>query len=205
MSKKKGLSVDEKRKRMMEVFYEKKDVFQLKELEKICPKEKGITPMSVKDILQSLVDDDMVCAEKIGTSNYFWCFPSQAVLSRKRKLEEINTEVEGLKKRKANNGAAIEEAKKLRVEGAERSELLEEIGVKEKMLAAVTNEVLKYKECDPEVLEQKKKEILTSKESINRWTDNIFSVQSWCKNKFSIETKTMCKNFGIPEELDYVE
>jgi len=205
MSKKKGLSVDEKRKRMMEVFYEKKDVFQLKELEKICPKEKGITPMSVKEILQSLVDDDMVCAEKIGTSNYFWCFPSQAVLSRKRKLEEINTEVEGLKKRKANNGAAIEEAKKLRVEGAERSELLEEIGVKEKMLAAVSNEVLKYKECDPEVLEQKKKEILTSKESINRWTDNIFSVQSWCKNKFSIETKTMCKNFGIPEELDYIE
>ena len=60
MSKKKGLSVDEKRKRMMEVFYEKKDVFQLKELEKICPKEKGITPMSVKEILQSLVDDDMV-------------------------------------------------------------------------------------------------------------------------------------------------
>ena len=45
---------------MMEVFYEKKDVFQLKELEKICPKEKGITPMSVKEILQSLVDDDMV-------------------------------------------------------------------------------------------------------------------------------------------------
>ena len=38
------------------------------------------------------------------------------------------------------------------MEGAERSELLEEIGVKEKMLAAVTNEVLKYKECDPEVL-----------------------------------------------------
>ena len=53
--------MEEKRKRMMEVFYEKKDVFQLKELEKICPKEKGITPMSVKEILQSLVDDNMVC------------------------------------------------------------------------------------------------------------------------------------------------
>ena len=49
-------------------------------------------------------------------------------------------------------GAAVEEAKKSRVEGAERSELLEELGVKEKMLAAVTSEVIKYKECDPEVL-----------------------------------------------------
>ena len=61
MSKKRGLSVDEKRSKMLEVFYEKKEVFQLKELEKICPKEKGITPMSVKEILQSLVDDDLVC------------------------------------------------------------------------------------------------------------------------------------------------
>ena len=49
-------------------------------------------------------------------------------------------------------GAAVEEAKKSRVEGAERTELLEELGVKEKMLAAVTSEVIKYKECDPEVL-----------------------------------------------------
>ena len=45
---------------MLELFHEKKDVFQLKELEKICPKEKGITSMSVKDVLQSLVDDNLV-------------------------------------------------------------------------------------------------------------------------------------------------
>jgi len=30
MSKRKGVSVDEKRKRMLEIFYEKKEVFQLK-------------------------------------------------------------------------------------------------------------------------------------------------------------------------------
>ena len=41
MSKKRGLSVEEKRKRMLDLFYEKKDFFLLKELEKIAPKEKG--------------------------------------------------------------------------------------------------------------------------------------------------------------------
>ena len=55
-----------------------KDFFQLKELEKQCQKEKGITSMSVKDILTSLVDDGMVDTEKIGTSVYFWAFPSKA-------------------------------------------------------------------------------------------------------------------------------
>ena len=35
--------------------------------------------MSVKDVLQSLVDDGMVDTERIGTSNYFWAYPSKAV------------------------------------------------------------------------------------------------------------------------------
>ena len=43
-------------------------------------------------------------AEKIGTSNYFWSFPSQGAQVRKRKLQEMDNEIEVLKKRKANNG-----------------------------------------------------------------------------------------------------
>ena len=34
--------------------------------------------MSVKDVLQSLVDDALVDTDRIGTSNYFWSFPSKA-------------------------------------------------------------------------------------------------------------------------------
>lgn len=64
---------------MSEYFLEKRDFFQLKELEKSLPKEKGIVMQSVKEVLQSLVDDRLVNAEKIGTSNYFWSFPSTAM------------------------------------------------------------------------------------------------------------------------------
>lgn len=69
---------------MLDFFYEKSDFYQLKELERMLPKEKGIVSQTVKEVLQSLVDDHMVCAEKIGTSNYFWSFPSNAVQSVKR-------------------------------------------------------------------------------------------------------------------------
>lgn len=34
--------------------------------------------MSVKDVLQSLVDDALIDSDRIGTSNYFWAFPSKA-------------------------------------------------------------------------------------------------------------------------------
>lgn len=42
-------------------------LFQLKELEKMGPK-KGVISQSVKDVVQSLVDDDLVLRDKIGTS-----------------------------------------------------------------------------------------------------------------------------------------
>lgn len=38
----------------------------------------ALAMMSVKDVLQSLVDDGMVDSDRIGTSNYFWALPSKA-------------------------------------------------------------------------------------------------------------------------------
>ena len=50
----------------------------MKDLERMAPKEKGITAQSVKEVVQSLVDDSLVDTDKIGTSIYFWAFPSKA-------------------------------------------------------------------------------------------------------------------------------
>lgn len=63
---------------------ETKDVFQLKDMEKIAPKEKGITAMSVKEVPQSLVDDGMVDCERTGTSNYYWDFLSKLFMQGNR-------------------------------------------------------------------------------------------------------------------------
>ncbi|XP_053259054.1 meiotic nuclear division protein 1 homolog isoform X3 [Podarcis muralis] len=111
MSKKRGLSVEEKRTRMMEIFFETKDVFQLKDIEKIAPKEKGITAMSVKEVLQSLVDDSMVDTDRIGTSNYFWAFPSKALHARKRKLEELQNQFSEYSQKKKSLQESIEKSK----------------------------------------------------------------------------------------------
>lgn len=77
---KKGLSFEEKRARMLEFFYEKKEVLTLKELEKVMPKLKGIVMQSVKEVLQSLVDDNLVDHDKIGAGNFYWALPSSAVV-----------------------------------------------------------------------------------------------------------------------------
>lgn len=94
---KKGVSAEEKRIRMQQIFFERAEVLTLKELEKIAPKEKGIgqternsatkysflihftaVVQSVKDVLQSLVDDGLVETDKIGAGNFYWALPSKA-------------------------------------------------------------------------------------------------------------------------------
>ncbi|XP_040554802.1 meiotic nuclear division protein 1 homolog isoform X17 [Gallus gallus] len=180
MSKKKGLSFEEKRARMMEIFFETKDVFQLKDIEKIASKDKGITSMSVKEVLQSLVDDGMVDTDRIGTSNYFWAFPSKALHARKRKLEELQTQ-------------------------AERAALMKELAALQQKKEQLKAEIEKYKEYDPDVVEEMRQTSKVAKEAANRWTDNIFAIKSWAKRKFGFEESRIDKSFGIPEDFDYID
>ncbi|RMC13883.1 hypothetical protein DUI87_08966 [Hirundo rustica rustica] len=161
-SKKKGLSFEEKRARMMEIFFETKDVFQLKDLEKIAPKEKGIASMSVKEILQSLVDDGMVDTDRIGTSNYFWAFPSKALHARKRKLEELESQFAESSQKKEALEKSIEKSKIGREDTAERAALLKELAALRQEKEQLKTEIDKYRECDPDVVE----EMLKSPEQI---------------------------------------
>ncbi|XP_029642880.1 meiotic nuclear division protein 1 homolog [Octopus sinensis] len=204
MSKKRGLSVEEKRSRMMEFFFEKKDFFQLKELEKLCQKEKGITSMSVKEILTSLVDDGMVDTEKIGTSVYFWAFPSKASQTMNKKINDLNKKTEETLNRKAQLEKLVTESKTKREDNEERDNILKELEKKKEENKQLISEVECYQECDPDVIEGVKNQVVLAKETINRWTDNIFSTKSWIKRKFAFEERIIDKQFGIPEDFDYI-
>ncbi|XP_045774414.1 meiotic nuclear division protein 1 homolog [Maniola jurtina] len=205
MSKKRGLSADEKKIRMLEIFHKSKDFFQLKELEKIAPKEKGITMQSVKEVVQSLVDDHLVDSEKIGTSIYFWSFPSKAKNTKKRKLQGLQSELdETTKKLKKTEDSIITESIG-REPSDERTELLATLEQLTKRANELKKEVQKYRDCDPEYIAQVKTEIEDLKTATNRWTENIFIIKSYIKNTFQIENETIDQSFNIPSDMDYVE
>lgn len=42
-------------------------------------------------------------------------------------------------------------------------------------------------------------------EAANKWTENIFMIKSWCKNKFQIDENVLDKQFEIPVDLDYID
>ncbi|KAJ3182726.1 Meiotic nuclear division protein 1 [Geranomyces variabilis] len=135
MSKRKGLSWEEKRERMQEFFFETKDFWLLKDIEKTVPKTKGIVAQSVKEVLDSLVSDNIVTVEKIGTSNYYWSFPSSAVQASKRKLTELE-----------EDHAKLTE---------ERNRLLEQLAAAEAINRERRAELARFKDCDPTLIAAK--------------------------------------------------
>uniref|UniRef100_A0A1A7X980 Meiotic nuclear divisions 1 homolog n=1 Tax=Iconisemion striatum TaxID=60296 RepID=A0A1A7X980_9TELE len=66
-------------------------------------------------------------------------------------------------------------------------------------------ELEKYRDCDPEVIEQIRKSNVVAKEAVSRWTDNVFAIKSWTKKKFSFDDGRINKAFGIPEDFDYMD
>ena len=72
----KGMDLDTKRSKLLEMYYARKEVLNLKEVEKFGAK-KGIVLQSVKDVNQSLIDDNLVETDRIGIGCYFWALPSK--------------------------------------------------------------------------------------------------------------------------------
>lgn len=156
MPKRKGLCLEEKRVRLLQIFHEKKDFFQLKELEKIAPKEKGIIAQSVKDVLQSLVDDGMVDTDKIGSSVYFWAYPSQAHNLKKKKLDEFENKLEHLQLKLNDARKALAEAKQNRKDNAERQNALAKIEKLNEIKNELESKLKTYKDCDPSFIQKLK-------------------------------------------------
>jgi hypothetical protein len=201
---KKGLSNDEKRKRMLEFFFEKQDFFQLKDIEKLCSQEKGIVMNTIKDILASLVDDGLVDSEKIGTSLYYWSLPSKALKKREQMMQKAEQELVAEQARNVELTQRLEASSRAEDDSERRvalehtlQELLQERG-------RLLKEVEMYKENDPAAYDEMCQGIVVCKKACNRWIENIFSFKSWLKNKFRIDEATIDKQFEIPSDLDYI-
>ncbi|KAI8379233.1 meiotic nuclear division protein 1 [Radiomyces spectabilis] len=199
----KGVSAEEKRKRLEKVFHDTGEFYQLKELEKIGP-QKGIVAQSVKDVLMSLVDDGLVTMDKIGTSNYFWSFQSDTAQKKKAALEEMKKKLEHEEKRNHQLTEQLQTLQEGREASEERDAILENLKEAQRIHGELTQALQEYKDNDPAVVEAKQKAIKTAKEAANRWTENIWALQSYCVNKFNMDRKLFNETFGISDDFDTI-
>ncbi|KII92401.1 hypothetical protein PLICRDRAFT_133971 [Plicaturopsis crispa FD-325 SS-3] len=197
-----GLSAEDKRVKLLEIFHESKDYYQLKELEKLGPKLKGIVSQSVKEVLQSLVDDDLVRVDKIGSSNFFWSFPSErgAILQNR-----LNT----VKETQASNQAQLEEIqasiiteKANRIDSPKRTDALANLSVLKAQLDVLDKELGEYGACDPARVEEQKRGVTIAQEAAIRWTDNYGVLLSHFTRQNGVDPEDIRKFLGVPEDYE---
>jgi len=133
-------------------------------------------------------------------------FPSKATAARQKQLSDLAPKVEEVEQKIKAVEESIAAATGGREEGEDRDRILAELSEIRNRRDKLSTEIQKYRDCDPELLEELQREIRMSADGANRWTDNIFAVHSWISRKFpSIDVRDLNKQFGIPEDLDYVE
>ncbi|KAK0571939.1 hypothetical protein LWI29_023783 [Acer saccharum] len=206
-SKKRGLSLEEKREKMLQIFYDSQSFYLLKELEKLGPK-KGVISQSVKDVVQSLVDDDLVLKDKIGTSVYFWSLPSCAGNQLRNVSRKLDSDLRSSKKRHTELVDQCNALKMGREESDEREEALEELKAIELKYNELKDEIGQYADNDPAAFEAMRNAIEVAHAAANRWTDNIFTLRQWCSNNFPHAKEQLEHVYfeaGITDDFDYLE
>ncbi|KAG8823870.1 hypothetical protein FRC19_002980 [Serendipita sp. 401] len=171
------MNADEKRAKILEIFHETKDFFQLKEIEKAASK-RGVVEKTVKDIVQALVADGLVQSDKIGSSNFFWSFPSARGATLRNQLKRVQEENGLLTERIQETDVAITTELEFRIDSQERQTALAELQTFEQEIEKLRAELAQYGQCDPATLADKERINYLAKEAALRWTDNVVLVRS---------------------------
>ena len=140
--------------------YSTKQVHNLKEIEKKGAK-KGVIPQAIKDVNQSLVDDNLVETDKIGIGVYFWALPSKGFTQRENLIKNIDNQLVDVKKKRVD----IEQRKKVEVEKRaaelpadiaestgfeDRKSLIARVAELKKKNAELKASLSQYERCAPE-------------------------------------------------------
>lgn len=179
---KKGLSFEDKRKKMLEIFNEDQSFFHFKDIEKLAIK-KGITFQTVKEVLDSLVADNLVEADKIGSSWFYWALPSKIFQVKQATLQRNYTNIQELEQQKEELEEKIREANAARKETKERKEKLSQLKKLNTFKEDYSNRLNDFKKNDPiryQSLSSDTKLLITMSDVCK---DGIYSIHQWLRTK----------------------
>ena len=209
----KGKSAQDKRDIVLDIFHQTKEPWLLKDLEKTASR-RGVVSMSVQPTVQSLVDDDLVKVDKVGTLNWYWSFPSEYSTMLENSIEKscnessslsvtiskIQNEIEEEQNKNKENDVAHSNEDRRKAEMALKAAQDEN--------AKLGRELEKHVVSNLELQDKIAKKIDSTRLSCNRWIDNLFVLQTWVNKKSGDKeaTKAFFKQQGVDlNSLDYVQ
>jgi Mnd1 HTH domain len=181
------MSIDDKQKTVLNIYHERLEPFNLKEIETLGSRA-GVVQQTIKDVNQMLIDDFLVYSDKIGAANIFWSFPSKTYKDRENTCSKIEAEMAGSSALCANLESDIEKARMNR-SASDRSVHLEEY---HKLLFESTEldkKLEEYRSNDPEEIKRVQAEAMMCRDASNRWVDNLGSIKKFLVKKKGLPSK----------------
>eukprot|EP01132_Coremiostelium_polycephalum_P006031 gene6031-7515_t len=200
-TRRKGLSEEEKRTKLIEFFHKSAEVFSMKEVESRASEETDLT--QVKETLLELARDGTIQSDKIGASNYYWSFPSFELGQKKEMLNDLQNELNEINEKIQVQKKKVETLSVGREVNEIRNKKIEQLENLKNENTSLKQELEQY--GDQELMEELKTEIKTAKEATNRYTDNIDSLRRYCNDKYNIMTDDFNRNFEIDPNMEYLE
>lgn len=99
----------------------------------------------------------------------------------------------------------MEELESGREDCEERDQFMSKLSEYETQIQDLDKQLSRFTDFDPDAVEKMKQQTKTACECANRWTDNVFTCQSWAVSKFGMDKRDFCRQFEIPEDLDYID
>ena len=62
-----------------------------------------------------------------------------------------------------------------------------------------------WQKNDPAVLDKIESKTKVARDAVNRWTDNIWAMESYLVKKKNLDRKTVKKFLGLTDSFDYME
>jgi len=208
MSKRKGLSFDEKKATMLSAMHADGMFYTLKELEALG-KAKGVIPQAVKEVVEALCADGEVQNDKVGTQQLFWALASAKAASLRTKRQKLDQEAEGLAKEHDQLKAQLAA---LKAEGSvpsprELAELRARAAAERQRRDALRKQIEAFERLGPGKLGEIRTQTAVAKEAANRWADNICAVRSMFlrERRGEVSSHQFNTMFNLPDDFDYLE
>lgn len=96
------------------------------------------------------MDDDLVNQDKIGISNFFWSFPSEAAVKLENEHNKLSSRIEALQKEASDLEERIEIAKQGKESSADREQLQRRIHTLQESVNEKKREMELFSVNDPE-------------------------------------------------------
>ncbi|GAM17355.1 hypothetical protein SAMD00019534_005300 [Acytostelium subglobosum LB1] len=202
-TRRKGLSEEEKREKLKKFFHETADVYSAKDVEQSASEACGMNMIQVKETLKSLVDDGVVQTDKLGSSNFYWSFPSFELNQLLNQKEELQKGVADAKAKIEKERERIESLKIGREPTDERTKKLAQLQELKDREAQLKEELANF--ADVETIELMKKELTVAVTAANRNTDNIDALRAYCDKKWNITRDDFNRNFQIDPNMEYLD